>query len=139
MTKAMAPYLPPVTWLDDLIAEDRPAPDFLLLVERVVRAADPLFRVHVVPGSGIRGLEIQLRDGRGRRHALLGEDDPLIAAMRERVERSRCGVLDAASMLVSALPIYLSCEGLFRAAFDRVRRHWGEDAIRPTEGERGRD
>jgi hypothetical protein len=82
----LEPFLPPVTWLEDVAAilAAPPLHPALRQAESRIRRRDPLFRLHQIPGAAIfQEVYLPFRDRTaGRRHVVVGEGHPVFHAMR---------------------------------------------------------
>lgn len=81
----LLPFLPPVTWLEELECLLQPVPLSPLLadIDATIRKYDAAFRLHLVPGTdGFREVRLPFRKRtQGRRYVLLGEEHPLVREM----------------------------------------------------------
>ncbi|MBN1425020.1 ATP-binding protein [Candidatus Fermentibacteria bacterium] len=107
------PFLPPITWLDDLDITRHELPPFLSRIEHAIAALDPAFRIYLASGAAIRIVEVPLRDHRGDRHVFLGREHPLYATMEASAERGVVGLMEAAARLMRAVPTYVHCADRF--------------------------
>ncbi len=77
LVELLEPYLPPVTWLEDVagILAAPPLPPTLREAEALIRRRDPLFRLHLLPGSAdFREVYLPFRAAAaGRRHVVVGD------------------------------------------------------------------
>mgnify|MGYP000266738132 CR=1 FL=1 len=112
LVELLEPYLPPVTWLEDVagILAAPPLPPTLREAEALIRRRDPLFRLHLLPGSAdFREVYLPFRAAAaGRRHVVVGAEHPVGAAMlRDGAAESGDGAPRAAARVLARTTFYL--------------------------------
>ena len=112
IVSALQPFLPAVTWLDEVevIASPNPKPAGLVGVEKSIHRLDPEFRLHVMAGSDEFGeLLLPLKvTSLGKRHLLLGDRHPLYRQLASHDPDDEWAHFDALQLLLSRTTFYLN-------------------------------
>jgi len=108
---ALLPFLPSVTWLDEVetIATPAPKPWPLTAIEATVRKLDPDFRLHLLAGSAdISEICLALKDrSLGKRHLLVGDRHPLFRELAAHNPADEASHFNALRLLLARTTFYL--------------------------------
>jgi len=132
IVKLLTPFLPPVTWLEDveMVLENRPLHPTLRHVEMRIRDLDPSFRIHLTTGSDqFKEVVLPLKDlAMGRRHVFLGDAHPVVESIFHEFSRDPIwGLFHAVGLILHKTTFFMDEKEVFLARLSREMLQKTED------------